>query len=182
MSLVECRECDNMVSTQAAACPHCGAVQNRTSYTIRALLWTGVVVVLVLPILVGLISQFSRWVPLNGSGPPAGASTPAKAPLELISWRCDRESGGWLYVRGEVRNVSGERLQNVTAVGEFRTEKGDLVSAETALVEFNPLMPGQTSPFRVSYRGNPEAKRCGVSFKRLMGGALDFTGPKGKQK
>ena len=41
-------------------------------------------------------------------------------PLEVKSWRCEKEYG-YVFVHGEVRNVSGGRLEHVVAIGTFRT-------------------------------------------------------------
>jgi hypothetical protein len=89
--------------------------------------------------------------------------------LKVLSRSCSREYG-YIYIQGEVQNMSGEKLDNVEAVGIFRTAGGDLVKSEDALLEYNPILPGQRSPFKVGATDNPEIKRCNVSFKFLLGG------------
>jgi hypothetical protein len=104
----------------------------------------------------------------------AGCELPKRAsPLEVLSWRCEKEHS-YVFVRGEVRNLSGQRLENVMVVGGFRTSDGKLVKITDALLDYNPIMPGQTSPFSAGTTDNPEIKRCGISFKYLFGASLHF--------
>ena len=101
-------------------------------------------------------------------------ATPEPPPLEVLSWRCDNEHG-YIHVRGEVRNVSSRKLENVVAVGEFRTKDGELVKTGEALLDYNPIMPGQKSPFSAGGTDNPSIKNCQIAFKYLMGGSIPYT-------
>ncbi len=80
-----------------------------------------------------------------------------------------------MFVVGEVKNISSTPIENVLAVGEFRTSAGELVKAEDALLDYNPILAGQTSPFKAGGTDNPEIKSCNLSFRSLFGGAVDFT-------
>lgn len=104
--------------------------------------------------------------PLDG-----GANLWVGAAAALLSWRCASE-GHWSSIRGEVKNTSNKKLDHVTAVGTFRTASGDLVKTAMAMVEFNPIMPGQPSPFHVITTNNPEISKCEVYFKHLIGGQI----------
>jgi hypothetical protein len=94
--------------------------------------------------------------------------------LEVLSRRCEKEYS-YVFVRGEVRNLSGQKLENVMVVGEFRTSDGRIVKTSDALLDYNPIMPGQTSPFSAGTTDNPEIKRCNISFRYLFGTSLNFT-------
>ena len=48
------------------------------------------------------------------------------------------------------------------------------MKADTALVEYNPLMPGQTTPFKVMSTYNPVMKKCTIAFKEMFGGTLGY--------
>ena len=100
-------------------------------------------------------------------------TAPEPTPLEVQSWRCDKESG-FIFVRGEVKNISSGKLENVIAVAEFRTKDGELVKAEDALVDYNPIMPGQKSPFSAGGTDNPSIRSCQVAFKYLGGGSIPY--------
>ena len=105
---------------------------------------------------------------------PTGAQRDGYSPpLEVQSWRCTKEYD-YVFVIGEVKNVSDRRLENVLAVGEFRTSSGELVKAEDALLDYNPILAGQTSPFKAGGTDNPEIKRCNLSFRYLLGGSIGY--------
>ena len=73
-----------------------------------------------------------------------------------------------MSMSGEVKNVSAAKLDNIMAVGEFRTKDETLVKSEDAILQYNPIMPGQTSPFTVMGTDNPLITKCGLKFKRLL--------------
>jgi len=168
----KCKSCGKAVSKSVNACPHCGAKQARISgmqLTIAIIFGL---------IILGMIASPDQ--PKNSTSTSSSVTsskssvTQEPPPLELVSWRCEKEYG-FIHVRGEVRNVSPRKLENVAAVGEFRTKDGELVKSEVALLEYNPIMPMQTSPFSAGGTDNPSIKRCGVTFKYLFGGSIDFT-------
>ncbi len=80
-----------------------------------------------------------------------------------------------------MRNSTSQPLENVKAVGTFRTTDGTFVKSEDALIKFNPLLPGQVSPFKVGGTDNPAIKKCEVSFKTIWGKTVDFV-DKSKKK
>jgi hypothetical protein len=95
-------------------------------------------------------------------------------PLELQSWRCGTEHG-FIRVRGEVKNVSSAKLENVMVVGKFYTKSGDFVKSESALIDYNPILPMQLSPFEAIGTENPAISDCKISFKSLLGGSIAYT-------
>lgn len=113
--------------------------------------------------------------------PPAGSSSSRSAPtshepaLEVISFKWGGTAGGG-YVRaeGQVKNISGERLENVEAVVTFSDKNGGFITSSDALIDYNPIMPGQTSPFSVKETDNPamHTDTAVVDFKFLMGGTI----------
>jgi len=179
MALTKCKECGHDLSKKAEKCPHCGAPQ-KTQQKIGC----GSLVVLVIFGWIVFSIAYDDSSTTTDRASPARTSTsnsprpsvPQRAPLELLSFRCEKEHG-YVFVRGEVRNRSASKLDNVTAVGEFRNAGGQLVKLETALVEYNPLMPGQTTPFQAGGTDNPEIKSCGVGFKHLLGGPIGYERP-----
>ncbi|MDA8021192.1 MAG: FxLYD domain-containing protein [Thermoanaerobaculia bacterium] len=90
--------------------------------------------------------------------------------IEQWSWRHDH---GYLVVNGRIKNLTGRRLPAVEAVVEFFTQSGEFVKSATAPVEYSPVMPGQTSPFRIITRDNPEIRTAKVSFKNFGGAKLE---------
>jgi hypothetical protein len=93
--------------------------------------------------------------------------------LRLESWRCYKEHG-YQYVSGEVTNITNMRLENVMVVGKFQDFFGEFVKSDSAIVEYNPILPGQTTPFRTGTTSNPQIENCEIDFKYLMGGTISY--------
>lgn len=98
--------------------------------------------------------------------------TPTPSPqLEVLNWHWSREYS-YIIAEGEVRNISDQKLDNVLAVLRYYTADYTFVTSDDALIDYNPIMPGQTSPFKVYTTDNPLIKSGGLSFRHLMGGAI----------
>lgn len=93
------------------------------------------------------------------------------ADLQLLTWSWSTEYG-FATAEGQVRNVSGRSLENVLAVVEWSTPSGTFITSADCLVQYNPILPGQTSPFRCSTTANPAMETASVSFQTLFGGRL----------
>lgn len=91
--------------------------------------------------------------------------------LELKSYKCYEEYG-YFQITGEVTNISDRSISNVEAIGGAYTKEGEFVKSDSALIEYNPIMPGQTSPFKVMTTMNPLISKCNIDFKSLMGGSI----------
>jgi hypothetical protein len=143
----------------------------------------GCVVLIVLAAIIGIIyvtspqnqNQFeTREAVIPGPVQPAA---PSETILELIDWHW-REEYGYARLDGQVKNISTERMENVMAVAVFKTKSGDLIISSDALINYNPIMPGQTSPFSVMARWNPEMDGASLDFRQLMGGAINWRNAK----
>jgi len=87
------------------------------------------------------------------------------------TWQIDH---GYAILEGQVKNVSDLPLKNVEAVGSFYDAKGGFITSSESLISYNPVLPGQTSPFKVMATENPVMKKAGVEFKKLIGGTIAF--------
>ncbi|OQC29659.1 MAG: hypothetical protein BWX70_01549 [Verrucomicrobia bacterium ADurb.Bin070] len=94
-----------------------------------------------------------------------------EAHLVLMDWRWSEEYG-YVTVEGQVGNISGRKLENVEAVARFFAEDGSFITSDSSIIEYNPLMPGQVSPFKVMDTHNPMMKKASVAFKLMWGPAL----------
>lgn len=93
--------------------------------------------------------------------------------LELIKYAWNHsESGRFTEMIGQVKNISDKPLRNVQALVTFYDAKKNFIVSEYSTIEFNPIMPGQLSPFRVTARFNPLMKTANIEFKYLMGGKI----------
>jgi len=91
--------------------------------------------------------------------------------LELISSRWSHEYGYATY-EGQVKNISDSRLKNVQAVVTWSDKNHNFITSDSALIDYNPIMPGQTSPFKVMATFNPAMHYARVEFSFLMGGKI----------
>jgi hypothetical protein len=95
--------------------------------------------------------------------------------LALVAARgYESESGGYHYVEGQVKNVSDESLKNVVVVATWYDKDGNFIKTDDALIDYNPILPGQTSPFKTITSGNPAMSRYTVEFKHLLGGTISL--------
>ncbi len=112
----------------------------------------------------------------SGSSQSTNENVDASPPLELMSWRwAQTASDMFVEVNGEVRNVSDEKLDALRVTAEFRTKDGTLITTEDGMVESSPLLPEQTSSFKIMGRYNSEMATCNLRFKTIWGTEIDYT-------
>lgn len=168
----ECKNCGKGVAKAATVCPHCS--------TKRSTVTGGKVAIVVVGALIVVLFANQNPTASLTPRPQPGRAVETEGPLlELLSWRCDK-AHGFVHVKGEVKNISGRKLEHVVAVGSFRTASGELVKSEDALIDYSPILPAQTSPFSAGGTDNPEISRCEVAFKYLMGGTIAVADAKPK--
>ena len=112
-------------------------------------------------------------------GEAARATAKAIPKLRIGSWRCYKEYG-FVQIDGQVTNISDASLDAVMAVGTFQTKSGTFVKSDHAMIDYQPIMAGQTSPFKVMTTDNPMIADCHVSFQFLFGGTISFDKTAGK--
>jgi len=103
-------------------------------------------------------------------------STPRPTPkpyydLKVISFSWYTEYG-YAIVEGFVENTSGKTLEQVEAVANFYDANGTPITSGSALIDYEPLLPGQQSPYKVMARYNPAMTKCAVEFKEFWGGTF----------
>lgn len=101
------------------------------------------------------------------------AQLAARPPLKVNSYNCVREYG-FMTITGTVTNRSSQSINNLMVMGLFGTADGTIAKTADAMVDFQPLLPGQESPFKALTTINPALTTCGVKFKILMGGEVKF--------
>lgn len=114
----------------------------------------------------------------NGSEAQIGLAEAKKvaarqgALLELLPGGGCTKSYSFITYEGRVRNISGKSLRNVMAVASYFTKDGTFVKTADALIDFNPVLDGQISPFKTITTDNPAIQRCSVEFKELLGSKI----------
>ena len=106
---------------------------------------------------------------------PTPTPPPAPGPLALISLT-DEVSGGGGYatVEGEVENISEAPLAHVAAVATWYDLAGGFIRSDTALIAYNPILPGQRSPYRVISVHKPGMAKYSIAFKSTLGGTIRY--------
>lgn len=99
------------------------------------------------------------------------ATTTNTYSLELLSSTNEREFG-YITTSGEIKNISGINMSNVVAVVSYYTTDGAFVKSDDALIDYNPILANQTSPFEVITTDNPLIKKFKVEFQIMSGGTI----------
>ena len=100
--------------------------------------------------------------------------TASRLSLESLNCETDPETG-YAFVSGLVRNTSSnQKFDDVLAVGSWFTKDRTFIASDEALLTFNPLMPGQSSPFKTYTTYNPMMEKCDVRFRSFMGEELKY--------
>lgn len=97
--------------------------------------------------------------------------------LILGDWQW-RHEDDYAIVSGEVTNISGRKLQNIEVVLSFYAAGGQFITSDTALVEYNPILPDQTTPFTAYTTWNPAMSKVSITFKTLYGGTVPYVSKK----
>lgn len=106
--------------------------------------------------------------------PPRPTATPVPPPsarLALISASCKTEYG-YHECKGFVKNLTNQSLRNVEIVITWVDVNGVPQEADDSLIEYNPILAGQESPWSVFGKANPSLTRFRVSAKDLLGGSI----------
>ena len=112
----------------------------------------------------------------SSSARPAPAARPAPEPqpsdVALLSMRGGDGGYGFHTIEGQVENLTDSNLENVMAVVTWYTDDDQFITSDETLIQYNPILPGQTSPFEVMSQSNPAMSRYSVEFKTMFGGTL----------
>ncbi|MFC1666336.1 FxLYD domain-containing protein [Candidatus Omnitrophota bacterium] len=86
--------------------------------------------------------------------------------LELLRLK-EYKKDSFEIAEGRVKNVTDTLLKDIIAVVQWYNEKGKPIASDKAAVEFNPILPGQVSPFKVMTPYNPDMQDYSISFETL---------------
>ncbi len=112
-----------------------------------------------------------------GSASVGPAHAQAPATVAIVAVTCAVFTGaGEIEVEGEVRNISSRPINNLMLSAVFNGPDGQFVSTSDLLVKFDPVMPGQVSPFDGFGNYNPVVHTVTVTPALQDGPSLPFTG------
>jgi hypothetical protein len=100
-------------------------------------------------------------------------STPIPPPykLALISASCNHQYD-WIVCDGFVKNITTSSMKDVEAVAIFTDDAGTSLSSESSLIDYNPILAGQQSPFKIYASYNPAFSKWRIEFKEFFGGTI----------
>jgi len=187
---IKCPFCKAQIPSDALRCSHCSAdlsdvkAQQEIKKQVSQKKKVSIAVTVIFIILAVLLIRSCVSSPDTTSKMPSDKSSTGQVSdepsprqeseqevLELLSFRCYTEYS-YFHIVGEVKNISNKSLEDVVAVGKAYTKDGKFVKSDEALIDYNPILSGQTSPFEVLMTGNPEISKCNVEFKEFWGGTI----------
>ena len=114
-------------------------------------------------------------IPTQAAKPTARTSStprPSGPQLALISASCTHDT--WMKCEGFVKNISGKSLENIEVVILWYDDTGTPVSSDTALIDYDPILAGQQSPWDTFGNYNPAITKFRVEFKEFFGGTIPY--------
>jgi hypothetical protein len=94
----------------------------------------------------------------------------------ILSLTCTPTSAGD-EVEGQIKNLTSAPLADVVITTTFQTANGSFVSTSDSPAKFNPLLPGQVSPFDGYGEYNPDIGSVIIQPSILFGASLQSSGP-----
>jgi len=92
--------------------------------------------------------------------------------LELKNVTYTKESTSFIITEGLVTNISSKSLSDVLAVVQLYDKNDNFIKSDDALIDYNPILPGQSSPFKIITSYNPAIQKGTVEFKYISGGTI----------
>jgi len=188
MALVRCAECGAQISDKAVQCPRCGApIDFATASrkwgcgTILLLVAGAALFIFVFLVYIFLPGGHEKNVPEETSSevattPTEPSSAPAETPAQpessansvlQASWKFANKNGV-ISLKGEVKNISSEPIRHVIVVGLFAQPDGK-TREEPYVLKPEPMQPGQTSTFDITFKGDPQIQRYEIKFRDGLG-------------
>ncbi len=106
---------------------------------------------------------------------PTASPVPEEPRLLLLAVNGTKASRSYLQIDGIVRNVTSQSLQNVIAIALLCDDNGKFLFSDESRLSYNPIRPGQESPFKILIREDPKISGGAIRFKALNGGEIAMT-------
>jgi len=80
-----------------------------------------------------------------------------------------------MIAEGRVKNISNASIKGIQVVVSHLDKDGKFITSDSHFIEYNPILAGQISPFKVMTRYNPAMKKATLDFKKFGGGSIGWT-------
>jgi hypothetical protein len=77
---------------------------------------------------------------------------------------------------GEIKNTSTRSIGHVAITATFFNKKGGFISNGETMINFQPILPGQISPFSGYGGSNPSINYVRIKVAKFEGRELSFSG------
>ncbi len=77
-----------------------------------------------------------------------------KLDVDIAAWNWSHDSDS-ATVKGRVKNLTDRPLEGVRVTVTWKDRAGEYITHDDCFAEYDPLMPGHTSPFDVFSHYNP---------------------------
>lgn len=147
---------------------------------------SGLITFLIGIIIIGTMAESIAQNSMTASNDDSYQSSQASAErptmkLSLISTNSYFEAG-YAIVEGQVKNTGNEKIDNIEVIVTWKTKEGEFIKSDSAMIDYDPIMGQQTSPFKVLTTRNPKMLRYEIDFKQALGGSIDWVDMRKKSK
>lgn len=166
MSLIQCRECGQKISTKEKYCPHCGANPHkffRESEIRLAIL----LLIMIASLMVAAKLPFVRNIFAKNKSNAVGAFPVAS--LQVNYSQSYKPLPDRIAVTGEVKNINSVTLPNVEAIVRWFDKYGNLICTDTGQIQAQPLYAGRISSFEVISMYHEDMLDYQIAFKAVGG-------------
>jgi hypothetical protein len=113
----------------------------------------------------------------SSAGKETPGATKGDKGLVVNSWNCTTErDSDYVTIRGEVKNASDSPIKGLEIVVTLRTADGTFVTSDDGMADYETILPGQTSPFKLLIGHNPAVRTADLSFKNDDRELVEFSG------
>lgn len=95
--------------------------------------------------------------------------------LIIEDWHWSQIGDSFVKAEGRVTNVSGQSLDKVVAKVSFFTKNDEFITSQDALIDYQPVLNGQTSPFSVIATYNPAMRTAQLELAEFWGSTYRYT-------
>lgn len=143
--------------------------------------WFAPLLIAFLVVLVAGCASTTLTSQLTTAAKPTATPVPSESRLLLLAVNGTKASRSYLQIDGFVRNVTNQSLRNVVAVALLCDDNGKFLLSDEARLSYNPIQPGQESPFKILIREDPVISGGAIRFKELNGGEIAMTDQTGNE-
>lgn len=157
-----------MIPKEAKVCPHCRKKQGTSVLTWVVAIFFGIIFIGTCSSIIG---QNTRKTSTVATENRAQFNINTETSIELQNWHWRLEHS-YIITEGSIKNITDKSIDNIVAYVNLYDNKGDFITSDHALIDYRPLLPGQTSPFKIISTYNPAMNKAAVDFKTFGGKTL----------